>query len=406
MKNLSFILVFLILTFNINSQNYLEKDLRGYTNPEELISLSANLPFDVAVELISTVSERLTGKKVTLAVLRSEPIGIEIKNMSYEKALLIIVQYANLILEVREDLILIKGKPKPDESELTKDNYAAIDAREVKISAIFFEVDNSKAFSKGLNWKFLLQRKGLDLGFGFDPSATSGDEGSGSTSGFGVNASGEFSAGGFFGEALGVFQFFESENVGEIIASPTITVRDRQTGRIQVGSDISIKQRDFAGNIIETFVATGSIIDVTPYVYKEDDLSYILLNIGVERSSGLPTVERTEIKRTSANTQVLMLNGEETVIGGLISNEESFERTGIPILKDLPWWVFGIRYLTGSDVKNIAKKELVIIIRAELLPTLKERVAGAKKENVLKDELEHGKNRIKIHQFNSNNNDN
>lgn len=405
MKKIFFIIISALLTFNINSQSYLEKDLRGYTNPEELISLSSNLPFDVAIDLISTISERLTGRKVTLATQRTEPIGVEIKNMQYEKALVIIVQYANLMLETRQDLILVKAKPKPDDTELTKDNYASVETREIKISAIFFEVDNNKAYSKGLNWKFLLQRKGLDLGLGFDPAASS-EGGTTNISGFGVSAGGEFAAGGFFGEAMSVFQFFESENVGEIIASPTVTVRDRQSGRIQVGNDISIKQRDFAGNVIETFVSTGSIIEVTPYVYTEDGINYLLLNISVERSSGLPTVERTEIRKTTATTQVLMLDGEETVIGGLMSTEESYERSGIPILKDLPWWVLGIRYLTGSDVKTIAKKELVIIIRAELLPTLKERVAGIKKNNNLQEELEHGRNRIKIHQFNTNNNDN
>ena len=59
-------------------------------------------------------------------------------------------------------------------------------------------------------------------------------------------------------------------------------------GRIQVGSDISIKQRDFAGNVIENFFSTGTIIEVTPYIYNEDDVNYILLDVSVERSSYVP----------------------------------------------------------------------------------------------------------------------
>ena len=57
----------------------------------------------------------------------------------------------------------------------------------------------------------------------------------------------------------------------------------------------------------------------------------------------------TIINKTTAKTQVLLLDGEETVIGGLFLNENTTVRTGIPFLKDLPWWVFGIRYLAGSD---------------------------------------------------------
>jgi type IV pilus assembly protein PilQ len=95
-----------------------------------------------------------------------------------------------------------------------------------------------------------------------------------------------------------------------------------------------------------------------------------------------------------------MLNGEETIIGGLFSNEESVVRNGIPFLKDLPWWVFGIRYLTGSDETIIRKKELVILLKAELVPTLKERFENPKVDNVLNDERSKRRNEIKYHLFN------
>ncbi len=74
-----------------------------------------------------------------------------------------------------------------------------------------------------------------------------------------------------------------------------------------------------------------------------------------------------------------MLNGEETILGGLFVNEQTIVRNGIPILKDLPWWVFGIRYLTGSDQTVDKKKELVILLKTELVPTLQERLENPKR---------------------------
>jgi general secretion pathway protein D len=68
------------------------------------------------------------------------------------------------------------------------------------------------------------------------------------------------------GTVEGVFKFFESENLGEVIARPKVSVRDKMKGRIQIGSDISIKQRDFAGNVIDVFYSTGTIIEVTPFI--------------------------------------------------------------------------------------------------------------------------------------------
>jgi type IV pilus assembly protein PilQ len=96
-----------------------------------------------------------------------------------------------------------------------------------------------------------------------------------------------------------------------------------------------------------------------------------------------------------------MLNGEETAIGGLFLNEEVVNRNGIPFLKDLPWWVFGIRYLTGYDQTIVRKKELVILLKTELIPTLQERFENPQWENVLRREFDEGRNRAKYYQFES-----
>ena len=76
-----------------------------------------------------------------------------------------------------------------------------------------------------------------------------------------------------------------------------------------------------------------------------------------------------------AKTSVLLLDGEETVIGGLYVMEESKSREGVPFLKDLPWWFFGLRYAFGFEAKNVLKKELLILIKAELVPELRQRIA-------------------------------
>jgi type IV pilus assembly protein PilQ len=95
-----------------------------------------------------------------------------------------------------------------------------------------------------------------------------------------------------------------------------------------------------------------------------------------------------------------MLNGEETVLGGLFVNEETTVRNGIPFLKDLPWWVFGIRYLTGSDETIVRKKELIILIKAELVPTLKERYANPDAKNIIQSQIDKNQKRIQYYKLN------
>lgn len=392
------LLIVLMFIGNLFPQKYWERRLKDYNNPDELVTMSQSLPFSEAIALLSKVSESTTGKRIVSTVVSDKPIGLEIENLPYDKALFMIVQYNGYIIEEKEDVIVIKRVQQ--EEVKPEDIYASVDSREIKISAVFFEVDVAETKERGIDWKFLLSQNGLDLGTELNTRTQSQNQSAANPSQFNVSGSGDFNLGDFYGQATAMFRFFENEGLGEIIASPNITVRDKRQGRIQVGSDFSVRTRDFAGNTVEKFFPTGTIIEVTPHVYKEDGIDYILLNIQVERSSFQLNEQTTEIKKTNASTQVLMLNGEETILGGLFVNEETITRNGIPFLKDLPWWVFGIRYLTGSDQTLVRKKELVILLKTELLPTLKERLENPT-QNPLNSEVIKQNNRIKYYQMES-----
>ena len=286
--------------------------------------------------------------------------------------------------------------------------YAPVSQREVKISAVFCEIDVVEARKVGFDWRFLLSGSQTNVAGTLrteterDPNAQSwrlnATQGLQPEFKLGVNSA--FQVGDFFGQATAIFKFFDETGIGNVISNPSITVRDRTEGKIQVGVDFSVKTRDFAGNTTEQFFPTGTIIIVTPYIHKENGIEYALLDIGVERSSFQTSELQTQIRKTTAATQVLMLNGEETAIGGLFVNDEAITRVGIPFLKDLPWWVFGIRYLTGYDQTIETKKELVILLKMELIPTLQERLENPQWENVLNRSLDDGKNRMKYYQFN------
>lgn len=379
------------------SQVRTEKQLSKEHNPLELISITQYASFDQAIKMLSAVSELVTGKSIVSAVSDPSPIGVEIQRMYYRDALNLIVNKMNLIYEERENSIVVGKKGVAEKLEMPEDTYADIDEREVRISAIFFEADVENSRERGVDWSWLLSRKGVTIG----GELRSRFEGStqqraqqGTPPDFNLTSSTEFTMGEWKGSTAALFRFFESENLGEIIASPSIAVRNKQNGRIQIGSDFSIKQRDFSGNIIDKFYSAGSIINVTPYVYSKSGIDYILIKLDVERSSFFPSELTTEVKKTAATSDLLLLNGEETMIGGLYVNEESIVRTGIPILRDLPWWVFGLRYLTGSDQTVTRKKEVIILIKGELLPTLKQRFEDTIHRNLIEEKLEKDRREI------------
>jgi type IV pilus assembly protein PilQ len=409
MKNIiTYFVISLFIVLQASPQEYWERRFKTSQNPDELVTMSETLPFDQAIELLSKVSESVSGRRIVSTVEKKDPIGIEITNMPYDKALLMIVNFSGLEYEMKEDVVIVRSKAK-EEFDKTPETFAPVTQREVRISAVFVEIDVVEARKVGFDWRFLLSGEQTNVAGVLrteterDPDAQGGgqqqQQGLEPEMKLGINSN--FQIGDFFGQATAVFKFFESNNLGEIISNPSIVVRDRNEGKIQIGSDFSVRTRDFAGNTTEKFFPTGTIIIVTPYIHKEGGLDYALLNISVERSSFQTSELTTEIRKTTAATQVLMLDGEETAIGGLFLNEEVVVRNGIPFLKDLPWWVFGIRYLTGYDLTTVRKKELVILLKTELIPTLQERFENPQWENVIKRDMDAGRNRIKYYQFES-----
>lgn len=408
MKKFFTIMVLFGCLVSLNAQYDVKDKLKGYVNPEEIVSLSETLPFNQAIEILSKVSEKVTGKKIVTTANIASPIGFEIDKMAYKKALFIIVQYANLIIEETESVLVVKKKDDP-KANLAKDVYAAVDEREVKISAVIFEANLSEMKEKGINWEILLSRTGLSIGSKLNTlaaAAATTDESSAASQqnppDFTISPKIDFTLGNTYdGTAEGLLRFFESENLGQIITRPTITVINGQVGKTKVGEDFSIKERDFAGNLLDKFYQSGTIIEVTPHIYKEEDIDYILLNVKIEQSSVNITELQVKKPITEVTTRVLLRSGEETAIGGLLSNQETVSRQGVPFLKDLPWWVLGLRYIFGYDKVTLVQREIITLLKVELLPTLKERIdilkrdALKKERDKQKSELENLKNQVK-----------
>ena len=346
---------------------------RIVASPDEIISMSSSMPFNRAVVILNGFSKRYLNKIIVDQTDVSGPIGVSINRMYWRDAFDLIVMEKGLQYEEFSDYILIKGvedMPTDDEYDnIEVDNIdlerlistKLFETREVIVSAIFFEANVSK-----------IRQIGSSIFFSNNDSTSTVQMGAGETEGSLLQINGFQDLD--FGNLLFVFNALESNQAGEVIACPQITVRSNSAGRIQIGSDFSVSTKDFSGNTVTQFFSTGTIIDVTPEIIELDSVTFISLELDVQKSTTVSSELGIEVKKSSATTSILLLDGEETMIGGLYSKDNSGSRDGVPILKDLPWWFFGLRYLFGSDNENWISKELIIIIRAELVPTLAERI--------------------------------
>lgn len=341
---------------------------RAYVAPEEIVSMSRTMPFNQALQIFNDISKKFLGKVIIDPEARTIPIGVDIDRMHWLDALELILRVNKLWYEEYADYIKIvpltevTGIPTPTAPTEEEKAKVQFEAREVMISAVFFEADAAKLKQYGFSWDFF---RGKGVNVGVTMSA-----GEGKTGLFTIDVTPDLD----FGSLVAVFKALESQQIGEVVANPRIVVRSGEQGQIQVGSDVSTTVRDFAGNAITQFISTGSIIRVKPEVIKFDTIYFISLELNIERSNVAGVAPQITINKSSAQTKILLLDGEETIIGGLYINEERTTREGVPLLKDLPWWFFGLRYLFGFDVKTVAKKELIILLKAEILPSLAERL--------------------------------
>lgn len=365
-------------------------------SPDLLVSFEQGTPFNQFIELINPIFEQELDKPVVDPENRSGPIGIPVSGMYFLDAFEQVLEANGLAFQETETAFLVQEAEQPQETsaapvDTTEELPATIETREIRINAILFNLNLTKVRNRGLRWSEILG----SLGEGGGGGETGGGEGD-----YAIETDNLFESVDNVLQtpdqiSLSQFRSFlnliEQDNVGRTIANPQITVQSGEQGNIQIGSDVPIQTTDFSGNTITEFVSTGVIIDVTPTLISQPVadtagapvVDFVHMEVQVEDSNSQPSPAGTIINRNQAQTQILLVDGEATVIGGLISTQKTTSRSGVPILKDLPGWVFGLRYIFGTEQKTVNKRELLIVLRAEVVDPLRARARQRIEDDLL-----------------------
>ncbi len=351
----------------------------------ENVSMRADTHINTAVQILEYFSIAESGKKLINLSQYNGNINIQISDMKWRQALDMIALQNKLRTEEGVGFIALKDievdsedrfeqsatAPAGDKStsivdtELFELQTEAMN-KQVRIKAVAMLADRSYLKNLGIDWSTVLNGK-VQINAGFAGATQL-------TSPLTLSGSGTTTIDGTSVDISTLIRTIESNQKGSILAEPSIVVSSGKAGRIQVGQDISIKTADEAGNTIDTFFSTGIIMDVTPTIVEIEGEDLIVMKLSIERSSGQPSEISTVITKSSSSTELILYDKEEAVIAGLFDTDEVVSRSGIPVLKDLPWWVFGIRYLTGYDSTERKERELIISIKAEVLDNALERL--------------------------------
>lgn len=224
-----------------------------------------------------------------------------------------------------------------------------VEVKQISISAKIIEVSSGMINNLGVQWSL------------FNNDLTAGVEhlpGTGVVPGaleratFSIMNPVQFSA---------TLEYLFSESKSNIVAQPQITTLDNKQAKIFMGSQIPVTYQDEAGNTLVRMIDAGTELTVTPHVTSE---GRVMLDLSpTKKSWQFSPMGDPVINEQSAQTNVVVNDGETVVIAGLTSDEKHDTEEGIPILKDIPL----IGHLFKRSSKTMDKKDLVIFVTPNII---------------------------------------
>lgn len=155
----------------------------------------------------------------------------------------------------------------------------------------------------------------------------------------------------------------EANGSVKTISAPKVTTMDNASAHISQGVSIPFASVSAAG-ANTAFVEARLSLQVTPHITQDGS---VMMQIAAQNNQPDPANAGANgqpgIARKEATTNVLVKDGETTVIGGIYVRSGSSNQSGLPILSKIPVIGFFFRNYRESESKN----ELLIFITPRIL---------------------------------------
>ncbi len=157
-----------------------------------------------------------------------------------------------------------------------------------------------------------------------------------------------------------------------VLSNPSLVVVDNQPASLEVGDQVPVTTGSAtvlstSNTVVSTidYKDTGIILHVTPRISGDGS---ILLEIeqeisSVDTTSNTGTLTPT-LSQRKVKSEIRVANGQTVLLAGLISETQTINRNGIPLLDQIP----GVgELLTPQNQKQLQRTELIIFIRPEII---------------------------------------
>jgi len=271
--------------------------------------------------------------------------------------------------DARTNKLIVKDIPQAIEDMRKLIQQLDVPEKQVMIEARIVEATSTFTRTLGVNWGVhyrdgsasFLGINSLDTAFGGLTSAPP-------TSGAGPNTGG--SMGISFGTLTSNIQLdmrlnaAASAGLVKIVSTPKVATLNNKTAKITQGQQIPYTSS--TSDKVETkFIEAALSLEVTPHINANGTIG---MKIDAKNDSpGQSTGgSAPPINKKQATTEMLLKDGETTVIGGIYVDSDQDSDDGVPFLMDIPF--LGKLFKTNQKTKT--KTELLIFITPRILGTI------------------------------------
>lgn len=170
------------------------------------------------------------------------------------------------------------------------------------------------------------------------------------------------------GNIRAVLSALASETGLKVVSSPSLLALDNQPAEIRVGNQQPVRSATTTtsgGNVTEsiTYKDTGVLLRVVPRINAGGvvtlDIVQEVTDVGAIDSA---TGQRSFLQR-SLQSRIAIPSGQTAVLGGLIKDNSSNSKSGLPLLSDIP----GLGALFGATEKSVDRTELLVVLTPRVL---------------------------------------
>lgn len=282
-----------------------------------------------------------------------------------------VLEQARIVADENANTVIVYATP--EEYEAIKDAIEKIDVtpRQVLIEALILDVLLTDNLSLGVNAAY----KTNDLRIGFNAASTPNTNDnvnsalSAVTKGLHI-----LKLAGNSDLSLFITALAEKSKL-KVLSAPHTIVSDSKEAEITIADTVQITSADIVGTttvqntVLYQQKDVGTILKVVPRIHEG---GIVALKISQEVSQVAGDISHvkqgTLFHKTQVKNELVAMDGETIIIGGLIREDSTRSRNGIPFLSSIPL----LGWLFGGTIDNVQRRELIILLTPRVIKNQKD----------------------------------